>query len=825
MTTLNFFGGILGGTDHAKKDEISKFARRDSLSKYLPYHSYDPEEHYYMNNDDTYGYLWECTPLAFASMQDMSTLKAMFRIDFPKKTVLQVMLYADPNITSFVEKFKQGKNSEGDLTARNIDEYSSFLLEGVNGVDALYGIPFRNFRCFVALKSVEEINKDDLSVIEEALLGAGLAPRNANASVLVDLMRRLLNRHIPESIKEYDETLPINKQLIYAETEIAERNGCIEIGNDEDGRVYARCLTPKTVPKETTTLDTNELTGGIMGLSDDTNQITAPFLWSANIIFDDGIKSEIHNKANITMMQKASGSFAQQIQKRSEEFTWALNEIDNEKFVKVMPSLWVFGKSPEETRAATARARRIWENKNYVMQEEGIIRKAMFLTSMPFGLYPSNEILKTLDRDFYMTAKAAVRMLPIQADFVGTPDNPVLCYIGRKGQVAGLDVFDPRSNNHNFLVTAGSGAGKSFSLNYLLSNYFATGSKVRVVDLGYSYQKLCRTVGGKFLDFGREVLTINPFDSNARDDEDRKFDDIATANIIAEMVYSASRHDLEETEWTLLKDAVRWARSQNPINGIDLVCTYLSEFPNHAEDELKEFHFAKEVAMKMSFNLHDFKSDGAYGEYFNGESTFNIKDDDFVVLELERLKPQKELFRVITLLVLNAITQDLYLSDRSSRRFILFEEAWSFFDSGNRIGPLIEEGYRRARKYSGAFGIVTQSLLDLLKFGDSGDVIRSNAEYKFLMQSSDYLKSAEEKVLEFEGLALDLVCSVKNKKPRYSEMFLDTPFGKGPVRLVVDPWTYWVNTSAGGEVQQFNKLHDEGMPVVEILETLSGIKK
>jgi len=819
MKPLNdLLSWALGGADRATVDELAKFSRRDALSRYLPYSSYDPDKQLYFNNDDSYGYLWECTPVAFAGLQEMNTLKALFRVDFPKKTVLQCLLYADPDISKFVNQYQAGKNRAGELTRRNIDEYSKFLLDGVKGVDALYGIPFRNFRCFFALKSPEEINPDDLAVIEESLTGAGLCPRRMSVSPLIEMMRKLLNRHVPDSVAEYDDTLPINKQLIYAETQMIEKNGCLEIGPEDGEKLYARCLTPKNIPKGITTLDTNEQTGGIMGLSDDTNQIKTPFLWSCHIIFDERIKSEIHHKANVTLMQKASGSFAQKIAKRAEEFTWALDEMDNEKFVRVIPSLWIFGHSPEEVRSSTARARRLWENHHYVMQEESMIRKAMFIVSMPFGLYPTTEVIKTLDRDFYLSARAAVRMLPIQADFVGTPDNPVLCYIGRKGQVVGLDVFDPRSNNHNFLVTAGSGAGKSFSLNYLLSNYYATGSRVRVVDLGYSYQKLCRTVGGKFLDFGREKITINPFDSHAKDDEDKKFDHIATTNIVAQMVYSASRQSLQETEWTLLKGAVKWA-IQDPHHGIDRVCTYLAEFPAHADEDVKAFGFAKDLAIKMAFNLRDFKSDGIYGVFFNGPSTFDIRSDDFVVLELERLKPQRELFSVITMLVLNAITQDLYWSDRSSRRFILFEEAWSFFDSGNLIGQLIEEGYRRARKYSGSFGIVTQSLLDLLKFGPSGEVIRSNAEYKFLMESHDYLKAAEEKVLDFQGLALDLVCSIKNKKPRYSEMFLDTPFGKGPARLVVDPWTYWVNTSAGSEVAKFNQLHEEGMSIVEILET------
>ncbi len=817
---------LFGKEGGVSQEEMKKTVSRESFSKFFPWLAFDPEDSSFINTDHTSGYLWECDPVAFAGLKDLQTLEAIFRLEFPKETVFQMILYADPDISRFIEAFKRGKERPGELTKRNIDEYAEFLRQGVKGVKQLHNIPLRNFRCFVALKSPSKIDRDDIAVIDEALVGVGMNPRRMEAEELIVLMRGLFNRHQPENISSYDLNIPIRKQILFAETNIIDKKGHLEIGSEATGITYARCLTPKNLPKEVDSLSTNALTGGIMGVMDDTTQITSPFLWSLNVLFDDGLKANIHNKATVTMMQQATGSFAVQVKKRNEELTWALNEMESQKFVRAIPSLWIFADSEEEARIATARARRIWEGQNYVMQEETLLRRAMLIASLPFGLYTNKETIKVLDRDFPLPANVVTRLMPFQADFAGSRHNPVLCFIGRKGQVAGIDVFDERSNNHNFLVTAGSGAGKSFNLNALLANYYAANSMVRVVDLGYSYQKLCHTVGGRFMDFGKEKVTINPFTSSAKDEEDRKFDHAATTNILGEMVYSASDSHLDETEWTLLKEAVNYAMKEDPINGIDAVAKYLAEFPKQADEDMKEFEgVGKEKAKRMAFNLRDFKKNGRFGDFFNGESTFNIAQDDFVVLELERLKPQKELFRVITMQVLNAITQDLYWSDRGSPRFILFEEAWSFFGSGDRIGLLIQEGYRRARKYHGSFGIVTQSLLDLEKFGDSGDVIRANAAFKFLMESGDYREAADKKLIDYEGLALDLVSSIKNNKPRYSEIFLDTPFGKGPGRLVVDPWTYWVATSAGNDVKKFMDLLNQGHDVVSVLEYLTGKEK
>ena len=823
---FRWIGGALFGHEGGEAlNEQERLARRESFAKYLPWVGYDDKTHRYLNTDNTIGHVWECIPLAFCGMREVRLLEALLRLKVPRGTVMQFILYPDPYIEPFIKAYEQCKTRKDPLVQRNVEEYAQFLREGVHGLKQMHGIPLRNFRLFITLKAGEEIPVDDVAIVEETLKGVGLCPQRMAVGELLEWSRRFFNHHVPQNVQGYDNLVPIRKQAIFAETEIAAEGGRILFkGADGDpNKVYrvARCLTPKTMPNETDILDTNCLSGGIMGVSEDTEQIITPYLWTVNVVFDD-VKSEIHAKASMTMMQKATGSFTIKIRKRLEEFTWALSKIDTENFVRVIPALWVFGKNDEEARASAARARRIWESKQYVMQEEAFIGKAMFIASLPFGLYATKNNIRTLDRDFYLPISTTAQILPVQADFRGS-SRPVLSYVGRKGQVIGLDVFDSRSNNHNFLVVGGSGGGKSFAMNYLVSNYHATGAKCRVADLGYSYEKLSRTIGGRFMDFGKERLNINPFHSHARDEEDRKFDLIATANIVAQMVYSASSTAMSETEWTLLKDAVRFAAERDGgEHGIDHVAEYLRTFPKLARDESSELQSAVERAREMAFNLRDFCSNGNYGQFFNGKSTFDIKDDDFVVLELERLKPQKELFKVVTMQVLNVITQDLYLSDRTSQRFILFDESSFFFKEGDRIGELIEEGYRRARKYFGSFGIVTQSPLDLLKFGRAGDVIRANAAYKFYLESTDYTDAIRKGVIDYQGLMQSILESVRNNKPRYSEMFVDAPFGTGTLRLPVDPWTYWINTSSGDEKAKFDRMLAEGHEVIKTMEKLSG---
>src|SRR3546814_14832670 len=72
------------------------------------------------------------------------------------------------------------------------------------------------------------------------------------------------------------------------------------------------------------------------------------------------------------------------------------------------------------------------------------------------------------------------------------------------------------------------------------------------------------------------------------------------------------------------------------------------------------------VARELAFNLRDFGSGGAYGHYFNGPSTLDLRPDDFVVLELERLTPLPHPLTVIVIAVLTPVPQALSLSPRAT---------------------------------------------------------------------------------------------------------------------------------------------------------------
>jgi len=816
------------------KAELKKAVQRDRFSDYLPWVAYDPETKVYLNQDGTIGFLWECRPLVFAGERDFDTLTGLLKLPLPDGSVLQFVLFADPHVRPALELYRQlkSRDGQGGLVEKAVERTVELFERGTGGLGQCQGIPVRDFRLFVSLKMPRQaLAKQKLNVLDmrsnvhETLRAIRLMPEPMDPRELIATFARLFNERDDLEIS-WDETVPISKQVILAESPVDVRWDHIRMG----GKIL-RCMTPKKMPTEISPLTMNVLTGDIWGVQSDGSQVMVPFIYAVNVVYQN-LKAKLHAKCNFVLQQHAAGSFAPSLKRKQEEYLWATGEIERgTPFVRVMPIVWVIGRDEQQTRDALARVRRIWEANGFVMQEDRAILKILLIASLPFGLYTVNGNLDTLDRDFICHDRAAVLTLPIQAD-CSIQSSPQVLFVGRKGQLITFDLFDPRVNNSNAFVVAETGSGKSFLVNHIAFNYWASGAMVRIVDIGGSYRKIAEMVGGKFVSFSEESdLVINPFSHVLRIE-----DDLAVlAAIVSQMIYSATGQMPDEVEMTLVKAACRKTYELYGRRGsIDHVHEYLRTFPAMAEEadfreeiaELSSSHLEalKLKAQKLAFNLRDFTTEGVYGRWFNGPSTLDISRDDFVVLELEELKARQELFRVVTLQVLNYVTQDLYLSDRSRRRLIIFDEAWQFFKEGTMLRDVIEEGYRRARKYGGSFTTVTQSILDLRRFGSVGEVIMGNSAWKMLLQSGDYERARKEKLIDYSDFEMMILKSVRNVRPRYSEVFLDTPMGKGVARLVVDRYSYWIYTSDPGDNARLRELLDRGLGHAEAVEKLAEVE-
>ena len=800
---MGLFSWLFGGDGGLIKGDFYRLIRREKFSNYLPWVAYDDKSHVYLNTDNTLGMLWECSPLAFAGETTINTLGGLFRINLPDGAIMQFILFADPYIDPIVDTYVAMKSRESKLIQDVSEKMSQFFKDGVNGMGCLSGIPVRDFRLFFTVKfpakDAANVNLNEVSgTVYEVLRGAGLSPESADPGVLLAWMRRMLNDDPGGNVDHYDDRNIIRKQALLG-TGVEKHWSYLKVDSK-----HFRCITPNGFPKTGEPIQTNQLFGGIMGMATDSDQIRTPFMYTLNIFLQDQ-KNKLHTKCNIVLQQQGVGSLAPSLSRKKEEYLWAVDELERgTKFYRIIPIMWLFGQDERLVNESVTRAKRVWEGQGYKMQEDRGVLVPLFISSLPFGLYNYGATIDTLDRDHIMPVETITMTLPVQSDFAGM-GKPVMLFAGRKGQLLGVDIFNKAVNNHNAMVCASSGAGKSFFINYLVYNYFAMKSKIRIIDIGGSYKKMTKLFGARYLDFSEDTdVCLNPF-TNVIDPE---YDIPIIAPIVAQMVFTTGKSLPSDTEMTLIKKAVRWAwEKEGNAADIDTVHEYLKNFDQYSTEGGER----KEAASSLAFNMADFTSDGTYGKFFNGKCNLNIANDEFVVLELEHLKARKDLFRVVTLQVINAVTQDLYLSDKSDQRLIVFDEAWQFLGESSILKEVIEEGYRRARKYGGSFTIITQSLLDMKLFGGVGDVIRNNSAFKFYLESADFEKALSEKLLDYDEFSMKILKSTKSNKPNYSEIFMDTPFGTGVGRLAVDPFSYYVFTSDAKEIAEIELMVDGGV--------------
>ncbi|SHO52062.1 TraC family protein [Desulfopila aestuarii] len=842
LTLLQRLG--VGGRDHIRQSDLDKMTKRTPFSSFLNYVAYDEKTEVYLNQDDSFGLLWEGYPVVYAGPKTINALEGLFRAGIPKDSVIQLTCHADSHIEPILDRYRASRTRCDKIIESNTDKVVDFITLGKEGLRSCSNIPVRNFRLYVAL-TVPENSKgmprpEDLAdpakaaplmeikrQINETLKAALLSPRHMRPEELLEWLRRLINAyptHYPEqNFNAYSDQVPLRKQIITADTVIREEKDHMVVGEN-----YFCCTTPKVIPKQVDSLQTNALFGGIWGVISDADQIKTGFLYTFNIIFEKGLEMQIHGKCNLLLNQQAVGSLSSSLRRRQGEFLEAADRLEHgEKFVKVIPLVWVWSDNLEKTRDSLTRVRRLWENQGYVMQKDNMILKILFLSSLPFCMYTSGKNIDNLERDFVAPVTSVTQILPVQGDFSGSGGEPRLIFTGRKGQIVSLDFFAKGAANHNVLCCATSGSGKSFLINYIAFNYYSCNAMVRIIDIGGSYKKIARMLGAKYLDFQADTnVCLNPFTHIIEPGEELK----SVAAVFAQMAYSNSDTDkCNDTEMNLIRNAVRWAWQERGRDAdADTVYEFLMKFPavpNADLEELADNQTLVESARKLAFNIREFTSHGFHGKFFVGPSSFDIRRDEFVVLELENLKVQPDLYRVVTLLIINAVTQDLYLSDRSRPRLVIFEEAWQFLDKAAMLAPVINEGYRRARKYNGSFMVVTQSLLDMGNFGEVGNVINGNSAFKILLESSDFGQARNLGIIDYDGFTMELLKSLKSSPPYYSEIFFDTPFGLGVSRLVVNDYAYFIYTSKAAEIAMIGKMVDEGSTHHEAIEQMVALRE
>jgi conjugal transfer ATP-binding protein TraC len=101
-------------------------------------------------------------------------------------------------------------------------------------------------------------------------------------------------------------------------------------------------------------------------------------------------------------------------------------------------------------------------------------------------------------------------------------------------------------------IAGTSGSGKSLLLNEIAMSYLGTGARVWIIDVGRSYEKACRNVGGSFIEFTESAgISLNPFSFVEDIDEDMEL----LQPLLAQMV--SPRETLDGFRYSTLGAAIK----------------------------------------------------------------------------------------------------------------------------------------------------------------------------------------------------------------------------------------------------------------------------
>ena len=241
------------------------------------------------------------------------------------------------------------------------------------------------------------------------------------------------------------------------------------------------------------------------------------------------------------------------------------------------------------------------------------------------------------------------------------------------------------------LVLGATGSGKSFLLNFLTTHAQKYEPLTVIFDLGHSYRKLARVLGGSYLELGlRETpgFTINPF-ALPPTPENLHF----LHAFVRVLLEGADNYQLTDAEDRELYEAVENIYVLNA-------------------EQRRLFTLANMLPRPLMHRLGRWIEHGRYARLFdNVDDTLTVRA--FQVFDFEAMRDYPELLEPLLFYVLHRVTAEImHAGERARLKLCLMDEAWRFIQHP-KLRAYVEEGLKTWRKKNAAMVLATQAVDDL----------------------------------------------------------------------------------------------------------------
>jgi type IV secretion system protein TrbE len=314
------------------------------------------------------------------------------------------------------------------------------------------------------------------------------------------------------------------------------------------------------------------------------------------------------------------------------------------------------------------------------------------------------------------------------------------------------------------LVLGRTGAGKSFLLNFLITNLQKYAPHTFIFDLGGSFESLTKLFRGSYVSLGVESrsFSINPF-SLQPTKENLDF----LALFLKVLAGTADFDSAVEREL--------YQQIEN-LYTVDAELRTLGVFANTLPHALAE-------------RLAKWTRGGQFGFLFdNVEDTISFSP--FQCFDFQKMNQYPEILEPLLFYILhraNSVIRDKQISSIFKAFFI--DEAWVFLRNSS-IQKYVIEALKTWRKHNAAMILSTQSV-DELRRSDLLDIILESCVTKLFLANPDMDRELYRQHFHLNEQELELIAGLIPKQ----QFLLKTPELSKVANLNVDTKSYWLYTN------------------------------
>lgn len=321
------------------------------------------------------------------------------------------------------------------------------------------------------------------------------------------------------------------------------------------------------------------------------------------------------------------------------------------------------------------------------------------------------------------------------------------------GRPLHLDISDEPmrrgiTTNRNKFVLGPSGSGKSFFMNHLVRQYWEQGTHVVLVDTGNSYQGLCEMIRRKtkgedgiyFTYTEQKPISFNPFYTDDYIYDVEKKDSIKTLLLT---LWKSDDDRVTKTESGELGSAVecyieRICADRSITPCFNTFYEYLlHDYRQELESRDIKVHREDFNIDNMLTTLRQYYRGGRYDFLLNSEENIDLLSKRFIVFEIDSIKENKELFPVVTIIIMEAFINKMRRL-KGVRKQLIIEEAWKALSTAN-MAEYLKYMYKTVRKYFGEAIVVTQEVDDIISSPVVKDAIINNSDCKILLDQRKFM--------------------------------------------------------------------------------------